>query len=158
MGFLVESYLDENGNITMNACFFDFIMHNGYLCCKTTRHQITEDTIESLSNDLRLSKWKKNNIYKNNFKLFFEGSFPFGDIHNHTILSERDKRLYCVENSEWRSNNVLYFIMQEYFEPDFVIHNKSNNRYHYFESLDSFEELFLIVLGSFGYVADYPMK
>ena|SRR3989339_1123320 len=165
MGFLVESCIDEDGVITMNACFVDFIIVHGDFFCNPSRQQITEDTIEFLSNNLRLIKWKKNDVDKDNFILFYEGSPEFANIYanNNTILSEIDKRLYCVVNFEWRigrmDNNIPKWADLEYYHrQDFVIRNESNNRYHYFESLDSFEELFLIVSGSFGCVVSYPMK
>jgi len=145
MGFLVESYLDEDGVITMNACFVEVITHVGDFYHVPSRQQITEDTIEVLSSDSRFIKWKKNDVDKDNFMLFYEGYYGYT---NNTILSERYKRLYCVENSEWRVRNSVPKNMNP--EHDFVINDDTNCRYHYFESLDSYNELFSIVFESFS--------
>src|SRR3989339_822553 len=102
MGFLIESCLDENGVITMYACFVTRVLDDvNPWRYRTDRQQITDETIGVVSNDERLFSWTKNDFIEDSFKLHYQ-SHQLRTIYdtNHTVLQEMDKRLYCVDNSK----------------------------------------------------------
>jgi len=158
MGFLVESHLDEDGIITMYVCFVSHVLDDkDPFCYRTERYQITEENIGLVSNDERLFSWTKNNVVDDNFMLFYE-SQQLSTIYdsNYTILREKDKRLYRVVdfelfNIELKEDRKEFLNIEStgVIKHGFIIRDDTNRRYHYFESLGSFEELSTIVSESF---------
>ena len=156
MGFLIGSHVDDNGDVSMNVYYiYDRVGSRKRSDWNTISKPVTKDTFKSINKSKMLRGWIK--VYdetKTNFRLHYICNCEDIGLSHHSVLQERDKRLYCVVDSKF-----LDIELEDYLGiNEFFICEGSKHRYHYFDRLESYEELLAFVLESHYDVAEYLMK
>src|SRR3989339_1020716 len=100
MGFLIESVKDNNGNVSMIAYYvYDVCGLGEREDWRVGRDEITEDTFRRVTKKMELSRWKKDFIGEDNFRLHFIFQRGLIDFTCPTDLQARNNRLYQSNDS-----------------------------------------------------------
>jgi len=147
LGFLIGSRIDENGVVTLKIFSIKDISETIDPKYIVTSEQVTKNTFKKSVQNEDFIGWIRDYDGKDTFRLRF--ITHFNDIMNRTLLQERNKILYCVDETE--QHNII-----EEFGICKCLRDK--HRFHHFDNIESFEKLLACVSETYNDIDDYVMK